>query len=206
MPLITAEQIPQAWRQVLHVVQEVNPAAIIAGGALRDLDNECARDIKDLDIFAYESAKRDIQRKLTANGYTQTYCYQPSASEDTGLFIDGNDSFEGIIGGRGDDVLDINLIYVKNPIEPADYMKQFDFGICQIMFDGRQVLATRAYFHDKAFETFTLLRANSTRQFMDSMNRFNRLRKKYKDWTMTIPWSLELPSDLGSFGRHNANA
>src|ERR1035437_7664894 len=47
--MITVQEIPQDWKDVLARVQGAFPGAIIAGGALRDLYH--GKPVKDVDIF-----------------------------------------------------------------------------------------------------------------------------------------------------------
>src|SRR3569623_1528091 len=51
--------IPERWQTVLRYVQNVAPDAVIAGGALRDLDN--GRPVKDIDIFVQGNAMADLR-------------------------------------------------------------------------------------------------------------------------------------------------
>ena len=47
--MVSSQDIPYTWKEVLSTVQRAFPGACIAGGALRDLDHK--KLIKDVDIF-----------------------------------------------------------------------------------------------------------------------------------------------------------
>ncbi len=133
-------KIPALWHVALRAVQETCPGAIIAGGALRDLDND--RPVKDVDIFfpcdgadAFAAAVWTLETELDVKtDYTLGKEYRENFNDVVGVarFTVQNTEFE-LIG------IDLEQTGVKNIVD------RFDFGLCQISYDGKFVHRTAAY-------------------------------------------------------------
>lgn len=122
----TGVEIPQEWKNALNEVRENFPDAIIAGGALRDL--YCNKEIKDLDFFAH-----------------------PTQSEMPIMWSGSDMDYDGMqyvlaVCSRHDKSPPQNLIIYDNAPSTAALLESFDFGICQIGYDGYNILVTSAFF------------------------------------------------------------
>lgn len=167
--------IPAAYAATLAAVREVFPGALIAGGALRDLDN--GREVKDLDIFAPDVTDLDdLKARAGHFGVLLSVMggYESWATEECVGVIDlqiGDQPFQ-LIGLRSG---------------PETILPRLDFGICRIGFDGTEVIRTGDYLADQATQSFTILRADDSAQRERSLRRFERLSAKYPGWKLVDP-------------------
>jgi hypothetical protein len=174
-------RLPAAYAATLADVQDVFPGSMIAGGALRDIDNE--RPVKDLDVFAPCVASFDDLR-LRVAGTPQLGLHK--ILRIMGSYDDWGTS--EVVG-----VLDVDgpwgpyqLIGLSTG--PETILRRLDFGICQIGHDGRRLVRTEAYFRDKADQTFTMVRCDDRNQLDRSLRRFKRLTaEKYRGWKFVDP-------------------
>ncbi len=162
-------------------VRQHAPEAFLAGGALRDLDN--GRAIKDLDVFL--SADADMASIMTAmlvHGYGIVGT-DLSLSEEYGSLGVG---VTGILELKNLDssLPPVNFIRVEDHSINAQ-INRFDFGICQIAYDGERVMKTTAYLLDRQAKTFTVMRRDDGDE--RALRRWERLRQKYADWTLIDP-------------------
>lgn len=171
-------QIPTAYAASLAAVREVFPGALLAGGALRDLDND--RPVKDLDIFAPDVPDLDILRARAA--LLAPNCvvgvmggYESWATEEC----------VGVLDIDIPGLTPFQLIGLRSG--PETILPRLDFGICRIGFDGNDVIRTDEYLADQATRTFTLLRCDDDAQRERSLKRFERLSEKYVGWSLLDP-------------------
>lgn len=171
--------LPPAWLDVIGRVRNVLPSAIIAGGAIRDLDND--RPVKDIDVFFTDTP---YFSKLHEALYG-VYFY---AKQCSGQYMDGAaDEVTGTTTYLSHDgsLPELNLIQLTEGFNPADIIDRVDFGICQIGYDLLGVVKTPAYEFDKANQCFSLTRAETVEGVMRSIKRYQRLQQKYQGWPLT---------------------
>ena len=185
------QDIPAEWRQVLRTFQDKGAKeAVIAGGALRDLFNH--KPVKDVDIFIRTQGSQKKNRQMLEEAFRSTrleITYQQS----------GNDYFSGerfpapkaknngrnvaeswtIIAGR--DKTEYNIIFVPELVSPLKLIESFDFGLCQIGYDGKIIFSTNRYNDDVRDKRicFALTDVNDT-----SAEHLQRIIKKYPDWKL----------------------
>ncbi len=176
-------QIPAAYSAVLADVCAVFPGSMIAGGALRDLDN--GRPVKDLDVFCPNVSDLDAFKALA------------SSLALPGTLMNVMGGYENWATNECVGVLDIETPH--GPVQviglstgPETILPRIDFGICQIGFDGEKVTWTDAYDIDKAAKTFTIIRSDDQTQRDRSYRRWDRLSEKYADWHLVDPDDLTL--------------
>lgn len=169
-------QIPSKWKDVLSKVQGVFPGAIIAGGALRDL--QYGKPIKDVDIFCpvnyYDDSYEDVLYELFGNDITLMVAsvYGREANLERNVHA----VFELEIG---DDKYDIILIdRVFNEIE------RFDLSICQIAHDGTTLMTTSAYEQTRVDKVIRVMNINRPDR---QRNRIERMLAKFPDFTVDPP-------------------
>lgn len=180
--MLTVSKIPTSWVAALRKIQVQFPEAVIAGGALRDLDN--GRPVKDVDVFVYhrETARHDLIEALDLVGML-------IVPETVGDYIP---SMADVVSVTEFGPIDLNDPYSPNlsviTMEPGtDILRRIDFGLCQIATDGSTIQETYAYVQDQWAKTFTMTRADNQAQYDRSIERFNRLSVKYSGFRLVIP-------------------
>jgi hypothetical protein len=155
-------QIPQEWKDELAKLREVCPSAIIAGGCLRDL--YCGRAPKDIDFFAL-----------------------PPEREMPFPWVGSDMDYEGMeyvlaVLTRHDKAPPLNLIFYDGADSVNELLESFDFGLCQIAFDGFNTLVTPAFLWDFKYGVFTM---RHTDRIERSKLRYERINQRY-GWPLHI--------------------
>ena len=177
-------QVPQFWADALTSIRAVHPmleSAVIAGGALRDLDN--GREIRDIDIFVRGEGEKDLfacRERLLEAGFEVGY-YDPDKLYPVG---ENNE----VVG-----YFDVHVEAVEQPFQlivvkwdTAKIVDRFDFGICKIAFDGRDLVVHPDYTEDKAAQQFRICRERDRSQLEASVHRYARLAQKYPGWPFRL--------------------
>lgn len=178
-----ATGIPPRWADILAVVQQAAPEAILAGGSLRDLEN--GAPVKDLDIFVrhrdgeYASPYLHKLQQLDTFTYRRIVTSFESCLEDSDCVL--SETFP--VGG-----LDVNIVHLDGSVDMERVLTRIDFGICQIGYDGKSITTTEAYRQDRAKRTFTVTRFDSTDDNARTLRRWERISQKYPGWTLVNPW------------------
>lgn len=170
--------IPNEWQGVLKSIREVFPSAVIAGGALRDLFNE--RPIKDVDIFVpviydkegsldhlYEKVWDLFAGENITLDQNSVYGIKTTEEDDRDLYA----IFRLI---RKDWSYDIILCDLG-----ASKVENFDINLCQIAYDGKELITTRAYWNAVQDKTLRVMNVNRTDR---NKARLERLHQKYQDF------------------------
>ncbi len=189
--MIDEHSIPAIWKDKLAAVQRYFPEAIIAGGALRDLDH--GREIKDVDIYVFERGdetanllRRAFDKRPRSNvGPTSEYALgRPERPvTDTFEFEYGDTLFQVIV-----------LKATSEPVIFPDYVvRDFDLGICMTWFDGKTWHRTFEYQNDEQAKVFQSYIPLSGRQLDLTKERVRRLSEKYPDFTSTLHYQEEEP-------------
>jgi hypothetical protein len=166
-------RIPISWKIILGNVQKVSPNAIIAGGALRDLDN--GRPISDLDIFIPVAGVDEFHVVSTA--VTPLLGCEPDGVAKTGY--KGTTQAHYVCSNRfRTDDIEVNLVGVLC----MDVLERFDFGLCKISYDGRELVKLPGYMDDVANHTITYDSGNPYVFRATSMKRVAKIQGKYPGW------------------------
>lgn len=178
--------IPAAWRSGLAAIQTTAKRhAVIAGGALRDLDHKVR--VKDIDVFVGGDKESDVailHNALLAAGWLvedidQTKFYPIGENNEVVGF------FEAQPPMRGASAPPFQIIIVK--WDTRRIVDRFDFGICKIAFDGgSQVIVHEDYEIDKAAKQFRICRPRDREQLVASVHRYARLSVKYPNWPFRL--------------------
>lgn len=183
--------IPAEWVDLLQRIQAVLPSAVIAGGALRDLDNN--REVKDLDIFIRGDSVQECEwhlHCLREAGFEVNY----NPSELTEYPEDQNLEVVVIASLETYDDLPVQLIFTN--WDTASIVDRFDYGICRLSFDGKELVRPAEYDEDKQAQVFRLRRERPTAVSMrGSIRRYARLTaEKYQGWDW-YPYENPCPFD-----------
>lgn len=199
--------IPAAYAATLAHVQGHFPGAMIAGGCLRDLDND--RPVKDVDIFLPNLVPpppppldpSDFFACLATDDFEWLRWRVSASLPMDGQIVGVMGSYEGwateeVLGvfDISTPLLDYQLICLTTG--PETILPRMDFGICRISYDGDMVHRTNEYHADKHNERFTLLRCGSHTELERSLARHKRLSEKYVGWPIDL--TLIAPDQGGS--------
>jgi hypothetical protein len=67
---------------------------------------------------------------------------------------------------------------------------RFDFGICQIGYDGGKLYRSEDYLHDQELRTFTIVDERTGHKLERTYERYDRLVERYPGWRLVDPWKL----------------
>lgn len=210
-------EIPRDWIDALMALRHGGfPEAIIAGGALRDLDN--GREVKDVDFFVMpdpapglhpiDATVAALDKAFGLEGYVLPIEVQVYANCTPDLLA--------VVNYERDDGIPFQVI-VMPPADPdtfiRDQLARFDIGLCRIAYDGTQTVRTRDYLFDQASKSLTIVNAPNAAHLEASRKRVRRLLSKYHgyhvdpgvfettaavflvDDDLTIPPALQRPID-----------
>lgn len=170
--------IPQEWVDMLVLVQDELPSAVIAGGALRDLWHD--KPIKDVDIFIPMKAEDvdldAIERKvLSIHPYAElilTSMYGQRGDIATpgfrNIFTIWRMKVQGII---------YELIFIEDMGERM--IDVFDISICQIAFDGHELHITDEFYRSVKDG---VIRVCNTNRADRQVKRLKRVMDKYPEY------------------------
>jgi len=200
------EKIPKEWKDVLSSLsKESNSETIIGGGALRDLFN--GRAIKDVDIFIKAKSykvtddKKDIREAFNSLGIetlehkvkvhlgysspTVEFCSTDKVIINKGdEYGFGRKTLQSYVVTSKTSGAEYNIIFVDNSLVHGkgkafakNMINRFDLGICQIGFDGSEVIYTEAYREDIEGKIITLKTSHDSNK-----EHLKRVMKKYHEW------------------------
>jgi hypothetical protein len=165
-------RIPTKWVDLLWELQEHDPSALLAGGAIRDL--YCGRPIKDLDFWVFNGeAKFDFMKDYDYNavGFNE---YEEHKKHVREIDVIYEMTFEG---------QQINVILMRHTIHPMDLIQSFDFGLCQAAYDGYNFHLSPSFLYDFKHQCFTLMHGKT---YEKSKERHQRFSERYQNWPMRL--------------------
>lgn len=179
---MNSTDIPPEWEEIRAMVALACGPTVIVGGALRDLDN--GRPVKDLDLFvlmppilveAFDPGFYENQLRRTVPGLEVI-------QQLPGSYCDFRDEVFHVITCRILDFPhDVQVIFAK--LDTAmQAIDRVDFGLCQIGWDGSNLIMTAAYLRDRDNQQFSLYRAPSAHHLRRSIDRHKRFQAKYPGW------------------------
>lgn len=181
--LITEDDIPAHVRELFSSIKGVADSAVLAGGYLRDLDN--GRQPKDIDIFVSLEQVGAVLAKMEELGFIGG---DVDESADGDISVVDQYSFET----DKINIEPVNIIVAKHcTITPYERFQRFDFGICQIAYDGLSIIVTDNYTTDKENKEFRVCR-NPEGKFHLFLERYLRIGQRYQGWGLRMYDPLQL--------------
>ena len=166
--------VPKRWQSYLQTIKLFSPSAVIAGGALRDL--ETGREPKDIDVFLPPLSQED--RNVLTHMLEYRYGLEVMHVDETTTTYEKATLANVILFKDPDGGPDLNLIEMKFD-SPEGLLMTFDFGICQVAYDGADIITTRHFLSDVENKTFTQLKMGERTQ-----RRWHRLSQRYPDYEL----------------------
>lgn len=172
------DKLPESWLQFLAKVQTQFPEAVIAGGALRDV--QLGKHVKDVDIFVQSRGQKTramlelaVDREARPMNPEWVKKYEEQFTELFAVYENLGHDFNGAA---------FQVIALNMDVTLDTVVDRIDFGICRIAHNGQNYLITEEFMLDARNETFTLINAGNRD---GSINRFYRLTAdygKYEGW------------------------
>lgn len=178
----TVDDIPRSWRNALALLRTAIPAAVMAGGCLRDRDN--GRPVKDIDIFVPVSTSKHEDLEAIKK-IVEGFGWMDVNIDNAKMYPEGCDTrVVGIVDCRVPNAPPIQIIVGE--WDTDNLFRHFDFGICQISFDGKSIRRSHHYNTDRVWQRFRIVTERSDKAFVSSINRWARLKQKYEGWTFDL--------------------
>ena len=173
------KEIPREWLIELEKIQTASGTlCILAGGALRDLNND--KVVKDIDLFLEHTPTLWDDLKMVYPNIVSRTGELPEYEE-----VDTVDLFE--VEG----VLDYPIQFiVKDKVTPKRLMSSFDIDICKIWTDGIMYEYDHAYQKDVQEETITISSMRDSYDLISIMNHASRIHRKYPEFNLRISQGL----------------
>ena len=177
-------KIPYEWRTIFDRVFQIDSHAVVAGGAIRDLDHNIP--IRDLDIFIRDKFSYEVTEKFN----------KKSAWTFSEVKKETDPKYKHIVKSLTVNINKtiVNLVFLDNK-NPEVYWKHFDYGLCQIMFDGSSVWYSDNYIKDRDRKTLTICgQIDNREQFGRTLERYEKLKQKYR-YPLCIDPYLDIPHE-----------
>jgi hypothetical protein len=179
-------ELPKDWADTLALIQTKFPEAVIAGGALRDTIMQ--KPVSDIDIFVKaQGAYTEAHLKtLFGDGVEMV------SKEWTTQYGEHLPELDSVwdIKRRDGQHHPFQIIALNMDVTPDTTVARFDFGICRVAHNGKQLLITDAFASDADNHTFTALRVHNKGSTWDRYYRFTEKGAKYDGWKLSDPQEL----------------
>ena len=183
--LKNVSDIPKAWRDLFGIIREALPGTVMAGGCLRDRD--IGVKVNDIDLFVPMASGEE--KDLTA---VKTILAQLGAErvEILGdkMYPQGVDNqIIGVVEAKFVSCpLVFQLVIGDWGSSIPDLFSRFDFSICKIAYDGRQIHRDPDYRIDRKSKLFRITSRRSRRAFEQSVQRYAKLLPKFPGWKFSL--------------------
>lgn len=186
------QMLPRDWLDLLQQVQAIVPRAVLAGGALRDIDNGLRA--RDLDFFV------ECGSLAEAEGLAEKLGAFFDSSDDTQVYPESTREIVAVASydratRKISTIVDLPIQFVFINWNVNRIVDRFDFGFCQIMSMNGTIEKSEAYANDKMNREMTLLRSDSPFALARSVERFTRWSQKYPGFRFRLGCSLNFDID-----------
>ena len=170
---MTKQNLPVEWQEVLGKLQERYSHVVIAGGALRDLEND--RPINDVDIWVID----DTILKGSSPVFDIDMSAESSSSSGTTL---KNISRVVKINQYG---IDFDVIFTNGFTGVTSLLESFIDNISRIAYDGNYIARHTSYI--EGHNTNTLMvdwEKKNNNSGKRAQERISKLKNKYQEYTL----------------------
>lgn len=159
-------------------------SAIIAGGAVRD--EIFGKPVKDIDFFVSSEDFVDVKKIQENLGkkVTRLTCTGYASIPDVGSVYD-------IEWKTGE--LPMQIIVMEDGMTPEQRINTFDFGFCQVGYNGKEIIASEHFTTDYESRTISLVYCENQHEHTRSMARYDRLSQKYPEFTLVAKGLSDYP-------------
>lgn len=176
-------EYPIAFDIVLEEIGKVLPEPCIAGGAIRDCEND--RPIKDIDVFVKLKRYSAMHGKI-AGGLHKLFDVPESACMPKNMSDYINKEIMHMYDIKLPDIdYKIQLMVFSDEYK-SDFMTSFDLGICQIQYDGAVVKRHKNYIKDMENKTITVTNCRSRSALARTRNHLYRVWAKYPEHVVDL--------------------
>jgi hypothetical protein len=163
-------------------------SAILAGGCVRDA--LFGKPIKDIDIFVSEEDADSMKlSKALSRSVQKLNCTSYAEIPDVSSVFDVE-----VSAGE----IPVQIVSMKNGMSPVERISTFDFGFCQVGYNGKEVIATEHFKSDFSNKTISLVYCEDQKEYGRSMARYERLKTKYPEFNLISKPLNSYPSYIGS--------
>lgn len=175
--------VPDEWQKILFELKAQDDSTVLAGGALRDL--WCGKKVKDLDFFSNKMVDYP-------GAYAMRLAHEEYNVPEVAVVREC----------RRYSKPSIQLItHHRQTLQ--DTLNSFDFGLCQIAWDGYRYHHTQYFLDDFLHGKFTLRNVVSLEK---SKMRYARFAKRYKGFPMEISGHAHYTMMMQNFAKHAPQA
>ncbi len=172
--------VPPYARNILANVAKTTSFATIGGGYLRDHYYRVPH--KDIDIFV----NTDIDRNKLKAAFSEWTMKEIGEDDEDGEY-DALGNFS-IIELTKDGETPVQIMLSEDYTNVESVLDRFDFGFCQIAYNGTNVLVSEAFWKDAADNTATfVLKKDGKSVHPQSDKHAGRLKEKYPNVTWVWP-------------------
>lgn len=181
----TVGDIPKAWRDLFALIKDHVGGVIMAGGCLRDRDNGVR--VNDIDLFVPQTtgSEKDVTSLVPL---LLSLGAQRAEVVNDRMYPEGVDNrIIGVVEAKFVSCpLVLQFVVGDWGVGIPDLFHRFDYGICMIAYDGKQIHRSPEYFTDQKAKLFRLCTPRSRSAFQKSVMRYAKLLPKYPGWKFDL--------------------
>ncbi len=158
-------------RSILKEVSTITSFSCVAGGYLRDQYYGVPQ--KDIDIFV----SSDFDKKKLTNQILTEWTLTEDVDSQSEITYDLKDVDFSVLNLSHPTNLPLQIVISEDFKNVQSVLESFNFGFCQVVFDGSNMLITDEFWQDAANDTITYLL--KTKPSAASKTHARRLTVKY---------------------------
>jgi|ERR1700722_991948 len=180
--------MPAIYDSILRDVHEVEPRAVIAGGAIRD--EILGGEVKDIDVFLpdFTDDSKAMYESLYSKGWRLTNAITIGGYLKIGAMV--------ATWRHPECPKPIQLIYKVGEWDPEALIRSMDFGACQVAYFGSgHFIYTAKFLFDIAHNKITLVDVPNEPESRRSARRAKSFKERYAGTDVVVDVGLGLRSE-----------